>query len=386
MKRISILVLVSLLALFSAGCQMVMGGNYVLHQGETLSDDLYIGGGDSTLEQGSRVTGSLIVTGGMIQANGEIDGDVPVSGGYVVFGPSAVVRGVVQKSGGAVSLEPGATIRIVDGYGTSAASRGLEMFILMLVLLIAVVVLLLTMRPENTVGSGAAAVQTGGDPGSPSNPIRAQAQRVTQLGGAIAVGIILISLGFLFLLQQLLNLSIWRIWHYGWSIFPLAAGFLLFAIMVLGGKGTAKMAIPGSIVTMIGLVLLYQTVFDQYQSWSYAWALVIPTSIGVGRYIRGWWEDRPDLRARGRLEIRIGLILFVALAVFFEMFLNLSGFFTGALSRFAFPVLLMAGGVLVVLSRLLNRPSSNMPLESPSQAGSAPSASRTSDTLPPSGG
>jgi hypothetical protein len=100
MKRISILVLVSLLAMFSAGCQRVMGGNYVLHQGETVYDDLYISGGDSTLEQGSRVAGSLVVTGGMIHANGEIDGNVPVSGGDIVFGPSAIVRGGVQKSGG----------------------------------------------------------------------------------------------------------------------------------------------------------------------------------------------------------------------------------------------------------------------------------------------
>ncbi len=385
MKRMSIVVLFGLLTLFSAGCQRVTGGNFVLPRGATVSDDLYISGGDSTLEQGSRVTGSLIVQGGEVHADGEIDGDVPVSGGDIVFGPSAIVRGEVQRSGGAVTFAPGASIRYTDRttvtYGTRAPVRGLETFILIPLLLIAIVVILLTLRPGGSAVSGFADVQTGGGSGSPSNAMGALSQRLSQRGGAIAVGIILMVLGLLFFLQQLLNLSIWR---YGWPVLILVAGFLFFAVMVFGGKETAQLAIPGSIITIIGLILLYQNAFDQYQTWSYAWALILPTSLGIGQYIQGWWGNRPDLRARGLVEIRIGLILFVVLAVFFEMFVNLSGFFTSALSRYAFPLLLMIVGLSIVLSLLLNRPSSNAPTQSRSQTESS-SASRPSDTLPPSG-
>ncbi len=385
MKRMSIVVLFGLLALFSAGCQRVTGGNFVLPRGATVSDDLYISGGDSTLEQGSRVTGSLIVQGGEIHIDGEIDGDVPVSGGDIVFGPSAIVRGEVQRSGGSVSFAPGASIRYTDrttvSYGTRAPARGLETFILIPLLFIAIVGILLTLRSGSSMVTGTAGVQTAESTGSQSNLIRALSQRATQRGGAIALGIILMVLGFLFFLQQLLNLSIWR---YGWPVLILVAGFLFFAVMVFGGRETATLAIPGSIITMIGLILLYQNAFDRYQTWSYAWALILPTSIGMGRYIQGWWGSRPDLRARGTVEIRIGLILFVVLAVFFEMFLNPSGFFTGALSRYAFPLLLMGIGVSIVLSLGLNRPSPNGSLQSRPQTESS-SAAQTSDTLPPSG-
>lgn len=164
MKRMSILVLFGLLALFSAGCQRVTGGNFVLPRGETIYDDLYISGGDSTLEQGSVVAGSLIVQGGEIHANGEIDGDVPVSGGDIVFGPSAIVRGEVQRSGGSVSFAPGASIRYTDrttvSYGTRAPARGLETFILIPLLFIAIVGILLTMRSGSSMVTGAAGVQT----------------------------------------------------------------------------------------------------------------------------------------------------------------------------------------------------------------------------------
>ena len=50
----------------------------------------------------------------------------------------------------------------------------------------------------------------------------------------------------------------------------------------------------GSAVTMVGTILLFQNTFDYFQSWAYAWALVFPTSVGVGQLIYGSIKNRAE--------------------------------------------------------------------------------------------
>ena len=107
---------------------------------------------------------------------------------------------------------------------------------------------------------------------------------------------------------------------------------------------------------MLGLICLYQNTLGQFQTWAYAWALVLPTSVGIGHFFQGWWTARPELRARGLTQTRTGLIIFLIFAAFFELVLNLSGWFWDDLARFAFPSLLIQVGILLMVGRFFKRP------------------------------
>jgi hypothetical protein len=393
MKRILTIALVCLVALFTIGCEVVTGGNYTLRSGETHSGNLTITGGDSTLEQGSRVTGSLFVTGGNVNANGQIDGDVSMTGGSVNFGPGAIVRGVLQKTGGGVHIAEGASVRSSDSFRAGTVPRwigNLAAMLILIPLLVIVVVLALvgtrtrrgavpqTTAAETAPASSASPAAAPG-PAAPSTPGQAvvPAGRGAGLGSAIVWGVILIGLGVLFLLQELLNVDVW---HYSWPFLLILPGLLCFAAMVLGGKNSGGLAIPGSILTMVGLLFLYQNTFDRFESWAYAWALIFPTSIGIGRYIEGWWSDRPELRANGIAMVRSGLVLFLILAAFFELVLNLGGFFRGDIARFAFPALLILVGVLLLLSRIVNWSGAKAPIK-PATPPEAPSGSPSAEAI-----
>jgi hypothetical protein len=387
MKRVFMLALVCFLALVSAGCRVVTSDNYILRSGETLSGDLTVSGGDATLEQGSRVTGSLFVTGGLADANGQIDGDVLVTGGDLNFGPSSVVLGVVQKTGGDVRIAAGAKVQSGESSGVQNPARLIRNLtgasILIPILLVVVVVILLTSRttrraaPQTAVGQGAGDASAGSSAAQSSAP----AERGAGLGGSIVLGIILVGLGILFLLQELLKVDVW---HFAWPFLVIVAGLVCFAAMVLGGRSTGRLAIPGSIVTVVGLILLYQNTFDQFENWAYAWALIFPTSFGIGHYIEGRWTGRPALRERGIRETRTGLIIFVILAAFFELVINLSGFYTGDLGRYAFPALLILIGVLLLFSRFLSWPAPKPAMQTPAGSGTLPPVVPTeSDRKPP---
>jgi hypothetical protein len=100
---------------------------------------------------------------------------------------------------------------------------------------------------------------------------------------------------------------------------------------------------------MTGLILLYQNTTSHWQSWAYAWVLIAPTSIGIGRAIQGWWSDRPDTIRDGRRIATAGLILFAVLAIFFELVLDISGLVDRSLAGIILPVLLIGAGAYLVL-------------------------------------
>ena len=56
--------------------------------------------------------------------------------------------------------------------------------------------------------------------------------------------------------------------------------------MFAGGKQAAGFAIPGTIVSGVGLVLLFQNITQHWESMSYFWTLII-LFVGIGIYIMG---------------------------------------------------------------------------------------------------
>jgi hypothetical protein len=164
-------------------------------------------------------------------------------------------------------------------------------------------------------------------------------------GAATSGGLLLIALGIFFLLGQFFG---WSRWDFAWPFFIIVPGLLFFLAAFMGGRSSAGLAIPGSIITTIGLILLYQDVFDHFESWAYAWAL-IPTAVGVGIVIDGRWRNDPVRVQHGGRLATIGLTLFAVGFVFFEMLLNIGGVIGGALSRTIVPILLIGAGIYLFI-------------------------------------
>jgi hypothetical protein len=117
--------------------------------------------------------------------------------------------------------------------------------------------------------------------------------------------------------------------------------------MVLGGKAAGPLAIPGSIVTTAGLILLFQGFAGgYYQSWAYTGALVFPAAVGVGLMIHGKYSDEPRLVRTGRRWLNTGLVIFLASGAFFEILI-----FRSAMGRIAWPALMIAFGAYLLMRR-----------------------------------
>jgi hypothetical protein len=101
----------------------------------------------------------------------------------------------------------------------------------------------------------------------------------------------------------------------------------------------------------VGLILFYQNVTGRFETWAYAWALIFPTSVGLGTLLQGLWANKTKLVEQGRQMTITGLTIFLGFAFFFEFVLNFSGMASGPLMRVAAPLLLIAGGVLLFYRR-----------------------------------
>jgi hypothetical protein len=128
-------------------------------------------------------------------------------------------------------------------------------------------------------------------------------------------GAILIAVGVLLLVGRVFD---WGSLGFVWPVIVMGAGLIFFIGMVLAGKSAGPLAVPGSIITTIGLILLLQNLLGWWETWSYAWGLVI-SAVGVGLVIYGAWSDIPELRKRGWEVARVGLILFVIFGAIFEL-------------------------------------------------------------------
>ncbi len=160
------------------------------------------------------------------------------------------------------------------------------------------------------------------------------------------IGAGLIGLGILFLLGEIIDI---RLGVYLWPFFIIVPGLAFFYFMAQGGKNAAPLAIPGSIITTTGLLLLYQSVTDHWVSWSYAWALIVPTSLGIGFYISGIWGENETMRNTGRGFIKAGLVILILGGLFFEMIINISG---AGPNRIVWPAFVIIAGVYLIISEL----------------------------------
>ena len=193
--------------------------------------------------------------------------------------------------------------------------------------------------------------------------------------GSLIAGAALIVLGGLFLLNQILDISIWR---FLWPLFVLVPGIGMFAAVYSGGKQSAGLAIPASIVSTVGLILLLQSITDHWESGAYAWSLIFPTAVGLGMYVYGVRAEDEDTRQRGKGMLRVGAIIFVLLGVFFETIFAAGGSVFG---RIFWPVAIILLGVYMILSRSGGRSREPLPSKSEVEIEDVPSVHGEDETV-----
>lgn len=164
----------------------------------------------------------------------------------------------------------------------------------------------------------------------------------SSLGG----GLLLILLGLFFLAYQLMpNLFPWFQMQMSWPLIVVGVGlFLLVMGLVIGAPG---MAVPACVVGGIGLILYYQNMTGDWDSWAYIWAL-IPGFVGIGTILTGLLGG-----GRQRDTVEGGVWLIVISMIMFAIF----GSFLGGMRLLGgfWPALLILLGLLILVRGLFRR-------------------------------
>jgi hypothetical protein len=174
----------------------------------------------------------------------------------------------------------------------------------------------------------------------------------------IVFGVLLIAAGIVLLAVNTFGLVLpFDFGQVGWPIFVIGPGIvLLIAGLLTGNDAGIGLSVAGGIVTMVGVILAYQSATDHWSSWAYAWALLAPTAVGAAMVLWGVFHGRWGVIRQGLGGLGIGLVLFIVGFGFFEGVLNIGGERGLApLGRQALPVALIIAGALLVLSRLIPR-------------------------------
>jgi hypothetical protein len=168
----------------------------------------------------------------------------------------------------------------------------------------------------------------------------------------IGLGVLLIVVGALFFVGQAVGFDLGR---FKWPFFVIIPGLALSGVGLAAGGPTGERITPlGAAVTMVGVILLYQNTAEHFESWAYAWALVFPTSAGLGQMLYGSLKGSKEMVVAGRRSALIGVALFVVGAFFFEVVVGISGLGLG-LEHFGWPLGLVIVGIVLLVGGFLYR-------------------------------
>jgi hypothetical protein len=163
-------------------------------------------------------------------------------------------------------------------------------------------------------------------------------------GSSLALGVVLVVVGLFALGVVLFGVDLTQ---YGWPLFVIVPGLTLLVVGFLGGGVGAS--VPGGIVTMLGLVLAYQSSTGDWASWAFAWALIAPGGVGLGLYLQALRDRDSVMLRRGRALVFIGALIFMIGFVFFESILGISGIDYGVFGKAALPALLIVIGIILLV-------------------------------------
>ena len=167
--------------------------------------------------------------------------------------------------------------------------------------------------------------------------------------GSFTLGFLLILLGAWFLAVQFIpEIGNWMEQIADWPVWVIGPGL----IFILAGliSGVLELMIPGSIISGIGLILYYQNATGDYQSWSYAWALII-VFVGIGVFLANLFKGKIGKAfEEGGPPIMTGLIMFLIFGSIFR-----ATFGQSPLLGDYWPVLLMAVGLWMLIRPFFRR-------------------------------
>ena len=157
-----------------------------------------------------------------------------------------------------------------------------------------------------------------------------------------AWGIILILFGAFLLANQIVP-GLKAIVDWPWIILGVGAVFILLAIFTQ----TGGLAIPGSIIGGIGVILFYQNLTGNWGTWAFAWSL-IPGFVGIGIALAALIspKEHPDGLTASLILISISLILF---------FIFGGARFFGVDSFILWPIVIIALGLFLLVKGILRK-------------------------------
>ena len=167
-------------------------------------------------------------------------------------------------------------------------------------------------------------------------------------------GAILILLGIAFLMVRfILSIFDFDFGRYTWPLFIIVPGVLMFlSAFVLERQAGVTLAILGGMVTITGVILMIQNLFDLYATWAYAWALIAPTSMGLAKILYGTLRGLGDEVKNGLAMTGVGAVIFVVAGAFFELIIDINGFGLNV-SWLCLPTLLIGGGIITLIVNLI---------------------------------
>jgi hypothetical protein len=166
---------------------------------------------------------------------------------------------------------------------------------------------------------------------------------------SLVLGGLLILVGIALLVAQLVGVDLGRV---GWPFFVIIPGAVVLILgLWLGGSAGEGLSVVGTMVTTVGLILLYQDRTGHWATWAYAWALVAPTSIGLGQLLFGALHGQAKLVRSGLDTLLAGLGIFIVLGLFFELVIGLSGFSVRG-GDVILPAVLIGLGLLLLIRNL----------------------------------
>ena len=167
-----------------------------------------------------------------------------------------------------------------------------------------------------------------------------------RISSTLVAGVVLIAFGLLALVGQIFRS--FPFWSYLWPFIIIGFGGLFFVGMLAGGKSLAGLAIPGALISGLGLIMFIQNLTGYWESWAYSWTILL-VLIGLGIFIMGLYTEDAHRRQAGLKVMKVGAILFILFGGFFELILN--AFRPYGIQQYLFPFLLIALGVYLVVVR-----------------------------------
>jgi hypothetical protein len=161
--------------------------------------------------------------------------------------------------------------------------------------------------------------------------------------GSLVGALALIILGAVFLILNFIpDVGFEELWPV--IFFVTALGFYLPAVIwPESRRGLAALYIPGSLMLVLGIAFLYNTLSGDWGVWAFAW-LLIPLGIGLGMTLAAW------IGAWAPPVGEVGIWIMVLNAVGFSLFGTLFG--EPIIKAFA-AGLVLVGGVLMLLRGFL---------------------------------